>query len=114
MLLSLCACGGKGAKEPEVSAVAKYLLEANGFEVGKDVMLDFTYNTPDELATAMECRCYRGDYNRTKLVKLEYRLVDAVWFLIFILFLGVMIASVTVPYAFGSLGTWYDVIFYKI
>ena len=27
MLLSLCACSGKGAKEPEVSAVAKYLIE---------------------------------------------------------------------------------------
>lgn len=43
-------CCNQGAN-PEY--ISKYLLEANGFEVGKDVMLDFTYNTPDELATAI-------------------------------------------------------------
>ena len=31
------------------------------------------FKRAEELATAMECRCYRGDDNRTKLVKLEYR-----------------------------------------
>ena len=29
-----------------------------------------SFKRADELATAMECRCYRGDKNRTKLVKL--------------------------------------------
>lgn len=72
------------------------------------------FKRAEELATAMECRCYRGDYNRTKLVKLEFRRVDALWFLIFILFFGVMIVSLTVPYLFDSLGLWYDIIFYKI
>ena len=43
-------CCNQGAN-PEY--ISKYLIEAHGFEVGKDVMLDFTYNTPDELATAI-------------------------------------------------------------
>ena len=43
-------CCNQGAN-PEY--ISRYLLEANGFEVGKDVMLDFTYNSPDELATAI-------------------------------------------------------------
>ena len=64
------------------------------------------FKRAEELATAMECRCYRGDYNRTKLVKLEYRGVDALWFFVFFVFLGVMIASVILPYKFTSPGTW--------
>ncbi len=43
-------CCNQGAN-PEY--ISRYLLEAAGFEVGKDVMLDFTYNSPDELATAI-------------------------------------------------------------
>ena len=72
------------------------------------------FKRAEELATAMECRCYRGDYNRTKLVKLEYRGLDVLWFIIFALFVGVMVASITVPYLFDSLGAWYDVIFFRI
>ena len=72
------------------------------------------FKRAEELATAMECRCYRGDYNRTKLVKLEYRGVDALWFFVFAAFLGIMICSVILPYRFASLGVWYDVLFYKI
>ena len=34
------------------------------------------FQRAEELATAMECRCYRGDKNRTKLVKLEFRRGD--------------------------------------
>ncbi len=43
-------CCNQGAN-PEY--ISKYLLEANGLTVGEDVQLDFTYNTPDELATAI-------------------------------------------------------------
>ena len=43
-------CCQQGAN-PEY--ITTYLLEKSGFEVGKDVFLDFTYNTPDELATAI-------------------------------------------------------------
>lgn len=34
------------------------------------------FKRADELATAMECRCYRGDKNRTKMVQLSYKLRD--------------------------------------
>ena len=43
-------CCNQGAN-PEF--ISRYLLEANGLTVGQDVLLDFTYNTPDELATAI-------------------------------------------------------------
>ena len=34
------------------------------------------FRRADELATAMECRCYQGDQGRTKMKLLHYRLVD--------------------------------------
>ncbi len=43
-------CCNQGAN-PEF--ISRYLLEANGLVVGQDVFLDFTYNSPDELATAI-------------------------------------------------------------
>ncbi len=43
-------CCQQGAN-PEY--ITSYILKQNGFEVGKDVFLDFTYNSPDELATAV-------------------------------------------------------------
>ena len=46
------------------------------------------FKRAEELATAMECRCYRGDDNRTKLVKLEYRGIDALWFVIGLVVIG--------------------------
>lgn len=33
--------------------ITEFLLKSSGYEVGKDVFLDFSYNTPDELATAI-------------------------------------------------------------
>lgn len=51
-----------------------------------------SFNRAEELATAMECRCYRGDNNRTKLVKLEYKAGDIVTMLTALLLLGAMIA----------------------
>ena len=49
------------------------------------------FKRAEELATAMECRCYRGDDNRTKLIKLEYRGVDALWFILGLVFIGAAI-----------------------
>lgn len=43
-------CCQQGAN-PEF--ISNYLLTESGLKVGEDVMLDFTYNTPDELATAL-------------------------------------------------------------
>ena len=50
------------------------------------------FKRAEELATAMECRCYRGDDNRTKLAKLEYKGLDLLWFVLGLLFLGATIA----------------------
>jgi len=36
----------------------------------------------------MECRCYRGDKNRTKLVKLSYKWRDLAYFVAALAFLG--------------------------
>lgn len=33
--------------------IFRYLAEKNGLEIGKDVMVDYTYGSPDELATAI-------------------------------------------------------------
>ena len=49
------------------------------------------FKRAEELATAMECRCYRGDDNRTKLVKLQYKAIDILWFALGLLFLGATI-----------------------
>ncbi len=43
-------CCQQGAN-PEY--ITSYILEQNGYEVGKDVFLDFTYNAPDDLANAL-------------------------------------------------------------
>ena len=56
-----------------------------------------SFKRAEELATAMECRCYRGDKNRTKLVKLEYKKRDALWFVLGVLFLAAMIALLILP-----------------
>ena len=49
------------------------------------------FKRAEELATAMECRCYRGDKNRTKLVKLSYGGRDVVFFLAAAVFLAAVI-----------------------
>ncbi len=36
-----------------------------------------SFRRAGELATAMECRCYRGDKGRTRMTKLKYSAVDA-------------------------------------
>ena len=73
-----------------------------------------SFKRADELATAMECRCYRGDVGRTKLVKLQYRAVDFLWMLGFVLILALIIFSrAFLPDILGD-GAALDVLFYKI
>ena len=50
-----------------------------------------SFKRAEELATAMECRCYRGDKNRTKLVKLSFRFSDFAFVALFILFAALSI-----------------------
>ena len=52
-----------------------------------------SFRRAGELATAMECRCYRGDNGRTRMTKLKYTSVDAVLFSIMVLFGAGLILS---------------------
>lgn len=73
-----------------------------------------SFKRAEELATAMECRCYRGDKNRTKLVKLEYRGRDIVFIILLVLFLAAIILAGILPYNYESFGIIYDVLFYRV
>lgn len=73
-----------------------------------------SFKRAEELATAMECRCYRGDNNRTKLVKLEYRPRDFLFMTVMILLLAALICLSVLPYNFQSFGLVYDLLFYKV
>ena len=73
-----------------------------------------SFKRADELATAMECRCYRGDKNRTKLVKLEYRGIDFAVILVFLLILAAIILGRILPYSYEVESVLYDIAFYKI
>ena len=72
------------------------------------------FRRADELATAMECRCYRGDKNRTKMVKLSFKLIDLIWFLIFALFIGTIIALKILPTEFVFDSNILKMMFYHI
>ena len=73
-----------------------------------------SFKRAEELATAMECRCYRGDVGRTKLVKLEYRARDYLFLVVFLLLIGVMISLAILPYKFELDAVLYGVPFYKV
>ena len=73
-----------------------------------------SFKRAEELATAMECRCYRGDVGRTKLVKLEYRARDYLFLAVFLLLIGVMISLAILPYKFELDAFLYGVPFYKV
>lgn len=55
------------------------------------------FRRADELATAMEARCYRGDVGRTRMKELHYGRRDAVAYLILLLFVGGLYASRYLP-----------------
>lgn len=73
-----------------------------------------SFKRAEDLATAMECRCYRGDKNRTKLVKLQFKWRDVLWFFSFGVFVAMVILSTILPYKFTSPGMIYDIIFYTV
>ena len=73
-----------------------------------------SFKRAEELATAMECRCYRGDKNRTKLVKLEYRGRDYVFMSIFVLVLIGLITISILPYKLGLSGLAFKILFYRV
>lgn len=73
-----------------------------------------SFKRAEELATAMECRCYRGDKNRTKLVKLSFGAADVAFMLIGLLFMGMIIALKILPYNYTIDSMLFDVFFYQI
>jgi energy-coupling factor transport system permease protein len=73
-----------------------------------------SFKRADELATAMECRCYRGDKNRTKLVKLTYKTSDFVFMLVFASVIALLVVSRTLPYGFLCDNPLFNVIFYRM
>ncbi len=72
------------------------------------------FKRAEELATAMECRCYRGDKNRTKLVKLSFKGIDVLWFLIGAVLLGAVIALLILPEHISSDSLLYKIMFYGV
>ena len=73
-----------------------------------------SFKRAEELATAMECRCYRGDKNRVKLNKPEYKAIDAFWMIGFVLFATSIILLSILPYKFAFDSAIYTIAFYKI
>lgn len=63
------------------------------------------FKRAEELATAMECRCYRGDANRTKMNELRFTVRDYLWFLGAFLCLAAFIILMKLP-DFASLPSW--------
>ena len=55
------------------------------------------FKRADELATAMEARCYRGGKNRTRMKVLKYQKRDVITYIVMFLLIGGMIASRFIP-----------------
>ena len=73
-----------------------------------------SFKRAEELATAMECRCYRGDVNRTKYVELKFKGRDIAWLITSVILFCAIVASRVVPSHFNFSGIFYDIIFYKM
>ena len=50
-----------------------------------------SFNRADELAVAMECRCYRGDVGRTRFVRMKMHGRDVLSILLFAVFLAAVV-----------------------
>ncbi len=77
-------------------------------------LLASAFTRSDELATAMECRCYRGDKNRTKLVKLQYKFRDFCWIIAFVLVFAAVICARIIPYNYQINNIIFDILFYRV
>ena len=56
------------------------------------------FKRADDLATAMECRCYRGGDYRTKMTKLHFASRDLLWFFLVAAFLtAIILANIYLP-----------------
>lgn len=73
-----------------------------------------SFKRAEELATAMECRCYRGDNNRTKLVKLQYHGRDIIFILLFLLLAAAIFTLIFFTDKLALLGPVWSILFYKV
>ena len=65
-------------------------------------LLVSSFNRADELATAMECRCYRGDVGRTRFVRMRLHARDFIALIFFIGFgVGIVLANLYLPFGFA-------------
>ncbi len=55
------------------------------------------FRRADELAVAMECRCYHGGEGRTKMKILHMTFTDWIWLFVFLLFTAALIALNYIP-----------------
>ncbi len=72
------------------------------------------FKRADELATAMECRCYRGDVNRTKMVELKYKWVDLAGLLVFLILTAAVVFANIAPSVMHLSGGIFDIMFYVV
>ena len=72
------------------------------------------FKRAEELATAMECRCYRGDKNRTKMKKLQFGVRDVLGFIGILAVLAVIISLRFVPGMFEGKNAIFSALFYTI
>ncbi|HHX53574.1 MAG TPA: energy-coupling factor transporter transmembrane protein EcfT [Clostridiales bacterium] len=56
------------------------------------------FRRADDLAVAMECRCYRGDVGRTRMTELHMKPLDWLMVLIFMIFIaGIILLNIFAP-----------------
>ena len=61
-----------------------------------------SYSRAEDLAVAMECRCYRGDVGRTKFVRLQYSAKDVFFLLALVAFgAAIVLANIYLPIGFS-------------
>ena len=73
-----------------------------------------SFKRAEELATAMECRCYRGDKNRTKFNELKYKPRDFCWMLFSLVVFAAVIALRVIPSKLMIDDIFYNIMFYPI
>ncbi len=73
-----------------------------------------SFKRAEELATAMECRCYRGDVNRTKFIELKYKSSDYLWMIASALLFTAVILLRIIPYNYEINSFIFDMLFYRI
>lgn len=73
-----------------------------------------SFKRAEELATAMECRCYRGDKNRTKYVELKFKPIDISWFFFGLVFFAALLLLRIFYSKLLFEGVIFDIMLYKI